>query len=124
MPRPLYLICGMLKTKDAIGYFLPFRGLARHVTTLAIPGEAASLGQALGLLGARERAGEPVSLHVNLSGATVSDLSVLEFIERLLDEGEADPARCTFEITQTARVEDYDTAAYGDGDTGGSDDWA
>jgi dihydrofolate synthase/folylpolyglutamate synthase len=42
-PKPLYLICGMLKTKDAAGYFHPFRGLARHVTTLGIPGEAASL---------------------------------------------------------------------------------
>ena len=42
--KPLYLVCGMLKTKDPFGYFLPFRGLARHVTTLAIPGEAASLG--------------------------------------------------------------------------------
>jgi dihydrofolate synthase/folylpolyglutamate synthase len=43
-PKPLYLICGMLKTKDAAGYFVPFRGLARHVTTVAIPGEIASLG--------------------------------------------------------------------------------
>src|SRR5665213_3287450 len=43
-PKPLYLICGMLKTKDAQGYFAPFRGLARHVTTLAIPGEDASRG--------------------------------------------------------------------------------
>jgi dihydrofolate synthase/folylpolyglutamate synthase len=43
-PKPLYLICGMLKTKDAIGYLLPFRGLARHVATIAIAGEAASLG--------------------------------------------------------------------------------
>jgi dihydrofolate synthase/folylpolyglutamate synthase len=43
-PKPLYLICGMLKTKDAIGYLLPFRGLARHVTTVPIEGEAASLG--------------------------------------------------------------------------------
>jgi dihydrofolate synthase/folylpolyglutamate synthase len=42
--KPLYLICGMLRTKDAVGYFLPFRGLAKHVTTIAIPGEAASLG--------------------------------------------------------------------------------
>ena len=42
-PKPLYLIAGMLKTKDAVGYFLPFRGLARHVTTVAIEGEAASL---------------------------------------------------------------------------------
>ena len=43
-PKPLYLISGMLKTKDATGYFVPFRGLARHVTTVAIEGEAASLG--------------------------------------------------------------------------------
>jgi diguanylate cyclase (GGDEF)-like protein len=69
------------------------------------------IGQALDLLSARELAGEPVSLHVNLSGSTVSDLSVLEFIERALDEGDGDPGRCTFEITQTARVEDYEMAA-------------
>ncbi len=67
--------------------------------------------RALGILAARERGGDPVSLHVNISGASLTDISVLEFIERRLDEGEADPARCTFEITQTARVEDYDTAA-------------
>jgi diguanylate cyclase (GGDEF)-like protein len=69
------------------------------------------VGRALEILAERERAGVPVSLHVNLSGASLTDLSVLEFIERRLDEGEADPGRCTFEITQTARVEDYDTAA-------------
>ncbi len=67
--------------------------------------------QALELIGEREKAGAPVSLHMNISGASVTDLSVLEFIERRLDEGEADPARCTFEITQTAQVEDYETAA-------------
>jgi diguanylate cyclase (GGDEF)-like protein len=69
------------------------------------------VGRALEMLAERERAGEPVSLHVNISGASLSDLSVLEFIERRLDEGDADPGRCTFEITQTARVEDYDSAA-------------
>jgi diguanylate cyclase (GGDEF)-like protein len=69
------------------------------------------VGQALDLLGERERAGEPVSLHINLSGASLTDISVLEYIERKLDEGDADPARCTFEITQTARVEDIETAA-------------
>jgi diguanylate cyclase (GGDEF)-like protein len=68
------------------------------------------VARALELMAERERAGSPISLHMNLSGASLSDLSVLEFIERRLDEGEADPARCTFEITQTARVEDYDTA--------------
>jgi diguanylate cyclase (GGDEF)-like protein len=69
------------------------------------------VARALELIGERERAGAPVSLHMNISGASVTDLSVLEYIERRLDEGDADPARCTFEITQTARVEDYDTAA-------------
>ena len=42
--KPLYLICGMLRTKDVTGYFRAFRGLARHVTTLHIPGEGAGLG--------------------------------------------------------------------------------
>jgi diguanylate cyclase (GGDEF)-like protein len=69
------------------------------------------VGQALELLGERERAGDPVSLHINLSGASLTDISVLEYIERKLDEGDGDPARCTFEITQTARVEDIETAA-------------
>jgi diguanylate cyclase (GGDEF)-like protein len=69
------------------------------------------VAQALRMIGERERAGAPVSLHMNISGASMTDLSVLEYIERRLDEGEADPARCTFEITQTARIEDYDAAA-------------
>jgi len=42
--RPLYLISGMLRTKDALGFFAPFRGLARHVATVDIPGEAMSFG--------------------------------------------------------------------------------
>jgi diguanylate cyclase (GGDEF)-like protein len=65
------------------------------------------VAQALEVLGRREREGDPVSLHVNLSGASLADVSVLEFIERLLDEGDADPSRCTFEITATAKVNDY-----------------
>ncbi len=68
------------------------------------------VGQALEVLGQREREGAPVSLHVNLSGASLSDVSVLEFIERRLDEGDADPSRCTFEITATAKVSDYGQA--------------
>jgi dihydrofolate synthase/folylpolyglutamate synthase len=42
--RPLYLICGMLSNKDALGYLRTFNGLARHVVTVAIPGEPNSLG--------------------------------------------------------------------------------
>ena len=36
---------------------------------------------------------------------------MLEFIERRLDEGDADPSHCTFEITETAKVSDYQAAA-------------
>jgi diguanylate cyclase (GGDEF)-like protein len=68
------------------------------------------VAQALELLASRERAGNPVSLHVNLSGASIADLSVLEFIERRLDEGDADPSRCTFELTETVGVHDYEAA--------------
>lgn len=68
------------------------------------------VARALELLAKREREGSPVSLHVNLSGASVVDLSVLEFIERRLDEGQADPTRCTFEFTETARVHDFEAA--------------
>lgn len=42
--RSLYLICGMLRTKDAMGFLAPFRGLARHIATVEIPGEEMSLG--------------------------------------------------------------------------------
>jgi dihydrofolate synthase/folylpolyglutamate synthase len=42
-PRPLYLIVGMLKTKDAEGLLAAFKGLARHVFTVPVAGSAASL---------------------------------------------------------------------------------
>ncbi len=38
-PRPLMLVTGMLRTKEAQGFFRPFQGLARRVLTLRIPGE-------------------------------------------------------------------------------------
>ena len=37
-PRPLYLIVGMLGLKDAAGFLRHFRGLARHVASVPIPG--------------------------------------------------------------------------------------
>jgi EAL domain-containing protein (putative c-di-GMP-specific phosphodiesterase class I) len=69
------------------------------------------VARALELLAEREQQGSPLSLHVNISGASLTDVSVLEFIERRLDEGGADPTRCTFEITETANVYDYEQAA-------------
>lgn len=43
-PRPLFLICGMLTTKEPHGFFEAFRGLARHATTISIPGEPNAFG--------------------------------------------------------------------------------
>lgn len=43
VPKPLLLICGMLSTKDAAGFFVPFSGLARKVLTLTIPDEALAM---------------------------------------------------------------------------------
>lgn len=37
-PKPLYLIVGMLGLKDAAGFLGAFRGLARHVVGVPIPG--------------------------------------------------------------------------------------
>jgi dihydrofolate synthase/folylpolyglutamate synthase len=54
--RPLYLLCAMLSNKDALGFLRAFNGLARHVVTVAIPGEAGSLG-AGALYDAARRAG-------------------------------------------------------------------
>ena len=37
-PKPLYLVVGMLGLKDAAGFLVQFRGLARRVLTVPIPG--------------------------------------------------------------------------------------
>ena len=35
-PRPLFLISGMINTKDQTGYFRAFKGIARHVYTVPV----------------------------------------------------------------------------------------
>ncbi|MEM9724418.1 MAG: folylpolyglutamate synthase/dihydrofolate synthase family protein [Pseudomonadota bacterium] len=39
-PAPLFLICGMMRSKDAAGFLGAFQGLARRVYAVPIPGEA------------------------------------------------------------------------------------
>jgi len=45
-PRPLYLVTGMINTKDPKGYFEAFEGLARKVLTVAIRNSDAGLDPA------------------------------------------------------------------------------
>ena len=40
-PKPLVLIAGMMSTKDPVGFFQPFAGLARGVFTVPVPGHEA-----------------------------------------------------------------------------------
>lgn len=41
--RPVHMICGMLNTKDARGYFAPLADVATSLTGISIPGEANTL---------------------------------------------------------------------------------
>ncbi len=45
-PRPFYMLAGMLKTKDASGFFAPFAGVVDAAAAAAIPGEDNSFGAA------------------------------------------------------------------------------
>lgn len=46
-PRPLFLITGMLDTKDPVGYFAAFAGMARHVYTVPVPASDAGIDAAV-----------------------------------------------------------------------------
>lgn len=42
-PKPTHLICGMLNTKDVVGYMTPLANVATTLHAVAIPGEQATL---------------------------------------------------------------------------------
>ena len=69
-PRPLHLIAGLLETKDPVGFFAPFVGLARSVTTVPIAGsdhpgrDPAALAAIL-----RERVGLPAEPAASVGAA-------------------------------------------------------
>jgi diguanylate cyclase (GGDEF)-like protein/PAS domain S-box-containing protein len=76
------------------------------------------VGEALSMLTELQEDGDgsgrpkpPFGLHVNISGSSITDADVLEFIERSLDEGDAYPGALTFEITETAAIRNFETAA-------------
>lgn len=66
--RPLYLIAGMLVTKDPVGFFRPFAGLAQHVYT--VPIESSNAGRDPGeLAAAAEEAGIPAQAMASVEAA-------------------------------------------------------
>jgi dihydrofolate synthase/folylpolyglutamate synthase len=53
-PRPLHLVAGMLRTKDAAGFLRPLAGRALSLRAVTIPGEAATLAAEETAAAARE----------------------------------------------------------------------
>ncbi len=62
-PRPLFLITGMIDTKDPVGYFAAFAGMARHVYTVPVPASDAGIDPAVLAAQAAEAglSAEPIS---------------------------------------------------------------
>jgi dihydrofolate synthase/folylpolyglutamate synthase len=82
-PRPLYLVTGMINTKDPVGYFRAFADLAEHVFTVRIRDSEAGLDPVV-LANAAYDAGlvaEPVG----------STIEALEEISRRQPEGAGPP---------------------------------
>lgn len=66
--RPTHLICGMLNTKDTDGYFRPLAEVAKSLTAVSIPGEAATLS-AEETMQSAQRVGLTASAAANVSDA-------------------------------------------------------
>ena len=65
---------------------------------------------ALALLVARQAAGSPVGASVNLSGASLGDASVIDFVVEEIRASGVDPARLTFEVTETTAIGNLERA--------------
>ncbi len=74
-PRPLYLIAGMLNTKDPDGFFRPFAGLVRRVYTVPVPASPAARDPA-------ELAGHAAEVGLMTETAT----SVADALDRIAGE--------------------------------------
>lgn len=67
-PRPLYLVSGMLKTKDPVGFFRPFAGLVREVA--CVPLTTTDVGRDPACLaGSAREAGLAADAHASLVAA-------------------------------------------------------
>jgi dihydrofolate synthase/folylpolyglutamate synthase len=81
--RPLFLICGMINTKDQVGYFRAFEGMARHVYTVPVSESDAGVPNAE--LAAR-------AMEAGLSAEPVSSVAnALMLLRDTWDESETPP---------------------------------
>lgn len=82
-PRPLFLITGMINTKDPVGYFKAFAGMAKHVYTVPIRSSDAGIPNDRLAIAAQEAglSAEPVHSVAN----------ALKLLRDNWDEGEVAP---------------------------------
>jgi len=82
-PRPLYMITGMLNTKDQTGYFSAFKGLVRHV--FAVPVSMSEAGVPNDILAAK-------AAEAGLSAEPVSSVAAaLMLLRQTLGDNEVPP---------------------------------
>jgi dihydrofolate synthase / folylpolyglutamate synthase len=62
--RPTHLVCGMLRTKDPVGFLTHLRPVAASLTSIAIPGETATLPAE-----DTARAGETAGFPIRVAGS-------------------------------------------------------
>jgi dihydrofolate synthase/folylpolyglutamate synthase len=82
-PRPLHLVTGMLRTKDAAGFLRPLAPLARSLHAVTIPGEAATLAADETVAAARA-AGFADAVTAEDAAAAVAALAAAEPNARIL----------------------------------------
>ncbi len=66
--------------------------------------------KAIALIAEHARAGHTLVLNVNLSGKSIGDRRLAALIETALDEAGIDPARLTFELTETTAITNIEEA--------------
>jgi EAL domain-containing protein (putative c-di-GMP-specific phosphodiesterase class I) len=66
--------------------------------------------RAINQLGKLHRQGDHASFSINLSGHAFEDDTLLPLIQEWLDNADLDPSRVTFEITETAAIENLAAA--------------
>lgn len=68
------------------------------------------IGQTIALLADRERRGVARCIEVNLSGRSMTDEALIDFIASEIGSAGVDPTRLVFEITETAAIGNIDRA--------------
>lgn len=84
--RPLFLICGMINTKDQTGFFSAFKGMARHVYTVPVRSSDAGVpnDQLAARAGEAGLSAEPVASIANALAILKENVSAGDIPPRIL----------------------------------------